>query len=321
MSISEDFKVPVSARDISCQKPRILLLADYAGWAYDTKAQAIRRYLGDEFDFCIEYVRNQPDLSAWPFDLIYVFFWGETYHQSFVQDSSRVIKGIASHRWELEEYYGCLSASEAAKKYLSDAALAAPVSKRLLNLFSPYCKAVLTPVGYEPETFFSSDRRIGDMRIGWAGNLSDPCKGVMDIIKPAAGSDFNLEIAGGELGPKEMRNFYNSIDVLCVASTAEGNPLPLIEAMACGCFPICVDIGIVPELVRHRENGLIINRSIPAFQAAFQWCMTNLDFVREAGRINAVEMQNTRTWDHVAPYWRAAFRKALQDRQDGKGTG
>jgi hypothetical protein len=303
-------------RHLLCKKPRILLLADNPGWAYDSTAQAIKRHLSDEFEFHIEYVGNKPDLSKWPFDLIYVFFWGETYHQSFVREPHRVIKGIASHRWALEESYGCLSASGAAEKYLADAAFVAPVSKRLLNIFSLYHNVLLTPVGFEPEVFFPYDRRSGEMRIGWAGYLADPCKGVKDIIQPAVGNDFTIEIAGGELNAQKMRDFYNSVDVLCVASAAEGNPFTLIEAMACGCFPVCVDVGIVPELVRHRENGLIVNRSIPAFQAAFQWCKTNLMFIRDVGRRNAIEMQRTRTWDHVAHHWRTAFRTALNNRKN-----
>jgi len=324
LSKSENLNMPDSAacsKDISHQKPQVLLLADNPGWAYDSTAQAIKRHLSDEFEFHIEYVCNKPDLSKLPFDLIYVFFWGETYHQSFVREPHRVIKGIGSHRWALEEAYGCLSASEAAEKYLADAAMVAPVSKKLFSIFSPYHDALLTPVGFEPEVFFPYDRRSGEMCIGWAGYLPDPCKGIKDIIQPAVGSDFTIKIAGGELGPQEMRDFYNSVDVICVASTTEGNPFPLIEAMACGCFPVCVDVGIVPELMRHRDNGLIINRSIPSFRAAFQWCKTNLTFIREAGRRNAVEMRDTRTWDYVAPYWRNALRKALQGRRADEGEG
>lgn len=80
------------------RKPRILLLADYHDWAFNTTAQAIVRYLSDEFDYRIEYVHDQSDLNSWPFDLVYVFFWGETYHKIFVNDPRRIIKQISSHK-------------------------------------------------------------------------------------------------------------------------------------------------------------------------------------------------------------------------------
>lgn len=140
-------------------------------------------------------------------------------------------------------------------------------------------------------------RRSGKLRIGWAGNEKDVCKGINDILRPAAGSDFELRVAAGNRGHHEMPEFYNSIDVICVASTAEGQPLPLIEALACGCFPVCVDVGIVPELVRHGSDGLIVNRTPAAFKAAFQWCTVNVDRVRATGLANAEEMLRTRTWD------------------------
>lgn len=58
------------------EKPRVLMLVDRRGWAYDTAAKAISVRLSDEFEFRICYVRENPDLNAWEFDLLYVFFWG-----------------------------------------------------------------------------------------------------------------------------------------------------------------------------------------------------------------------------------------------------
>ena len=291
-------------------KPCVLMLADRPGWAFDVAAQAISRRLSDEFEFRIEYAELEPDLSKHRFDLFYVFFWGETYHQGFVTDPRRVIKEISSHRWENEDEYGRLTAAQAAEKYLSDAGTLLTPSKRLQAIFAPYRHVRHAPNGFEPEEFRVLGRRSGKLRIGWAGNLNDRCKGVHDILRPAAGEDFELSVAGGDCGHSEMIEFYNSIDVLCVASTAEGEPLTLVEALACGCFPVCVDVGIVPELVRHGSNGLIVNRSPAAFQAAFQWCAMNVDRVREAGLANAEEMQRTRTWDHVSRHWREALRDA-----------
>lgn len=292
------------------RKPRILLLADFPNWAYNTTAQAIVRYLSDEFDFRIEHVVNKPDLSSWSFDLIHIFFWGEDYHRSFVDDPRRVMKLVSSHRWEYEDEWGPFTPQQMVEKYLSDAATITATSKRLQALISPYREVLWTPNGFDPEKFFPAPRS-GDMKIGWSGNRNDSCKGLYDILLPAIGNDFELKIAGGNLEHSYMREFYNTIDMLCVASVAEGEPLPLIEGMACGCFPVCVDVGIVPELVTHLDNGLIINRNSGAFRAAFQWCRLNIGHVRKAGVKNAIAVQRERTWDKVAHHWREAFRYAL----------
>ena len=302
--------LPVLAPDGS--KPRVLMLVDKRGWAYDTAAQAISKRLADEFEFRIEYVREQPDLNAWPFDLIYVFFWGETYHQKFVQDPSRVIKEISSHRWANEDQYGRLTSEQAAKRYLSDAGTLTATSHRLRDIFSAHCEVHWCPNGFEPAHFQAPAPRSGPLRIGWAGNENDPCKGLKDVLQPAVGRDFELVTAGGDLGAAQMGSFYNNIDVLCVASTAEGEPLTLVEGMAAGCFPVSVDVGIVPELVKHGRNGLMVNRNPSAFQSAFQWCRLNIGEVRRAGAENARTMLTARRWDDVSIHWRRALRSAYR---------
>src|SRR5262245_25879857 len=113
------------------QKPRLLLLVGSSGWAYDTIARALVSCLSDEFELKIAYIADEPDLNAWPCDLVYVMFWGDRYHQRYFPDPARVIKGIHSHRWEIETEYGSLSPVEAAREYLADAGALAAVSKRL----------------------------------------------------------------------------------------------------------------------------------------------------------------------------------------------
>jgi glycosyltransferase involved in cell wall biosynthesis len=291
-------------------RPRVLMLVDRRGWAYDTAAQAVSRRLSDEFEFRIVYVRENPDLDAWAFDLLYVFFWGETHHQRFGIHAARVIKEISSHRWANEDAYGRLTPPEMAARHLSDAATLTATSKRLQGLFNPIRTTHWCPNGYEPELFSPRATRNGPLRIGWAGNRNDPCKGLQDILIPAAGGDFELLVAGGDLDAEAMGHFYRSIDILCIASTAEGEPLTLVEGMAAGVFPVAVDVGIVPELVRHGENGLIVGRNPAAFRAAFHWCRLNPDRVRAAGSANARRMARERRWDDVAIHWRKVLRSA-----------
>ena len=293
-------------------RPRVVILADYPDWAQDRAARALSRWLSDEFDFRILYRIESPDLSQWEFDLIFVLFWGETYHRPFVSDSRRVLKQISSHRWQYERKFGCLTPGETAYIYLQDAGTLTVPSRRLQTMFSPYRETVLAPKGFEPSEFAARGRRTGPLRIGWAGETDRPGKGYRDILQPAIGSEFELRTAGGEYKPSEMVDFYNSVDVICVTSNAEGDPLPLLEGMACGCFPVAVDVGIVPEVVRHGDNGLIVNRNPFDFRCAFRWCAAHIELVREAGSRNAEEMLQTRTWNHVSEQWRGALRHAYR---------
>jgi glycosyltransferase involved in cell wall biosynthesis len=138
-----------------------------------------------------------------------------------------------------------------------------------------------------------------------------------DIIQPACGDQYSLSIAPGALSHEEMREFYNNIDVLVVASTHEGEPLTLLEAMACGCYPVCVNVGVVPELINDYSNGIIVQeRTIDSFREGFAWCESNLEKIRAAGAQNAELVQQTRNWDLCAEQFRMVFRSALAHASD-----
>jgi glycosyltransferase involved in cell wall biosynthesis len=316
-----DTLAAAGARVTARARPRILLLADRPGWAFDVAAKAVARQLAHKYEFRISYVLRQPSLELWPFDAVHVFWWGETYHHRAGVEPSRVIKEIASYRWALEERYGCLTPEEAARTYLADARTLTTVSKRLQQTFAPHRDVLFVPNGYDPAVFHDRGARSGALRIGWAGNAADPCKGLEDILKPALTDGLELRIAGGGVRHRDMAEFYNSVDVLCVASTAEGEPLTLLEAMACGCYPVAVDVGMVPELVRHQENGLIVERRVDAFREAFSWCRDHVGLIRDAGRENSVLCRETRTWESVAEFWDRAFQTALDEQQQRDPAG
>ena len=298
-------------------KPHIVFLADVRGWAFDINARGIAETLSDKYKFTIAYVAEQPDLASLKPDVLVVMFWGETYHRKFGFPPRMVIKQVSSHRWALESHYGCMTPAAMVDSYLQDAETVIVPSRRLLKLLSPFKDCHLAPKGYSAEQFVFKGNPAGPVRIGWAGNSKDPCKGLNDILLPAAGNEFSLCIAAGDTPYHAMCDFYNSIDVFCVASTAEGDPRTVIEALACGCFIVANDVGIVPELVIHNTNGLIINRDIAAFKAAFDWCRANIDYLRTSRAQRAYKLSTHRTWNDTAPLWSDAFASTLKKSRPG----
>ena len=296
------------------QRPKVWLLADKRGWAYDREAQAMARHLAPEFECRIAYVQEQPDPSAWDFDLVWVFFWGETWHQKFVTDNRRVIKMIGSHRWQNERAYGPLDPHAFAEQHLSDAARCAAISERLRTLVQTVRACDLAPQGIDATAFApSANEPVGAMRVGWAGNRNDACKGLDDVLAPACAGRFDLRIAGGDLDPSAMAAFYRDLDVLCVASSAEGGPLPLLEALACGAFVVTTDVGIAREVVRHGDNGLVIARDPAAFRAALHWCEHNLAFVRSRRIQRARGIAAVRDWEHACAVRAETLRAAMAE--------
>lgn len=296
----------------SRKRKSILLLVDQKDWAYDNSAKQIAKLLDQHYRFDIKYVAKTPHIDKKKYDLIYVFFWGENYHNKFHFNRDMVIKEVSSYRWQDKNLYGPCTPEEFTNKFLKDAATITSTSKRMKKLVSSYHKRVFfTPNGFDPSLFFYKYPRNGPMKIGWAGNINDEVKGYYDVLQPACNGFFNLETASGNIPHKKMNDFYNSIDVIAITSRHEGQPLTLMEAMAAGCFPVCTDVGIVSELIEDKENGLIIkNRTPDTFRKAFKWCEENLDFIRNIGKLNA-QIIERRRWDIIVQNFKDVFDNTI----------
>src|SRR5262249_2064336 len=154
-------------------------------------------------------------------------------------------------------------------------------------------------------------RRWRALRIAWSGDPNDACKGLHDVLVPACAGRFAFEYTDGRRTLAEVAALYARSDVIAVASEAESQPLPLLEAMASGCFPVTTDGGVARELIRSGVNGLIVDRTQDAFARAFAWCEAHLDEVRRAGRLNAQLLAQERDWDRIALRYAEIFDAAL----------
>lgn len=293
---------------------RIGLVPYTRDWSYDLTAIALQQHLSDRFEIRIFHRETLDKLKSSELDLIVDFWWKGSLHRRF---PGRVAKQVSSHRWAKPRHGRYDAAGLAIAHLRRNVAVFVP-SKRLEAELAPVSKRpiALCPKGFHAETFGDAGDRRGELAVGWAGNEAAEDKNLQLIVSAWTPLISNpVRVAGGSLTQAQMPAFYNSVDIITCASDAEGDPRPLIEGMACGCFPITVDVGIVPELVRHGDNGLIVERSVGAFAEAFAWCRDNLEHVREAGRRNAQQMLASRTWAQVSRQWGAAFDLALASRR------
>jgi glycosyltransferase involved in cell wall biosynthesis len=67
----------------------------------------------------------------------------------------------------------------------------------------------------------------------------------------------NVELLAQLESADDVARLYNRARVLVCASTAEGGPRVTAEAMACGVPVISTPVGVMPDLVRDSENGLL----------------------------------------------------------------
>ncbi|NJK35738.1 MAG: glycosyltransferase family 4 protein [Oscillatoriales cyanobacterium SM2_2_1] len=70
-----------------------------------------------------------------------------------------------------------------------------------------------------------------------------------------------LVVTGHLTDPEQVAAHIRLCDLVVLPSLWEGMPNALLEAMACGRCCLASDVGGIPELLRHGENGWLIGRS------------------------------------------------------------
>ena len=65
------------------------------------------------------------------------------------------------------------------------------------------------------------------------------------------------------LNQADLWNLFLRADVYVSISSHDGTPNTLLEAMACGCLPICGDIESIREWITSGENGLLVDPHDP----------------------------------------------------------
>lgn len=53
--------------------------------------------------------------------------------------------------------------------------------------------------------------------------------------------------------------YFGEGDIYLMLSRLEGGPLPLLETMGLGLWPICTPTGMAPDIIRHGQNGFIVS--------------------------------------------------------------
>jgi teichuronic acid biosynthesis glycosyltransferase TuaC len=74
----------------------------------------------------------------------------------------------------------------------------------------------------------------------------------------------------GPVANERLRPWYQAASLFVLASSREGWPNVLNEALACGTPVVATKVGVVPEIVRHGDNGLLMERSVEAIADALE---------------------------------------------------
>jgi glycosyltransferase involved in cell wall biosynthesis len=110
----------------------------------------------------------------------------------------------------------------------------------------------------------------------------------------------------------EMAGLFRSALIAVSPSTHDGTPNSLLEAMACGCFPIAGDLESLREWIIPGENGLLIDPSNPqALANAILSALANRDMIRSAGIKNACIIAERASYETGMAMVETFYRKLI----------
>lgn len=240
-------------------KPRIAIVADVRGWAWERKAKQLQHHLSDEFDIQIVYQYTRPaDPIPTDVDLVHTFEVMQAIHGA---PSAPFVTGITAHVWDgHERNHGRELLDRTIRKaraFHANSVLLVEDTARRFGFAPVYC-----PNGVD-ETFWrpTQPKPTGHLVVGWVGKPNHRKGG--DIVKNAC-AHAGVEIRTVEntyrdaLPAEAMRDFYQGCHVVLVASDFDGTPNHALEGAACGCAVVGNRVGNVPELVEHGVSGLLV---------------------------------------------------------------
>jgi glycosyltransferase involved in cell wall biosynthesis len=114
------------------------------------------------------------------------------------------------------------------------------------------------------------------------------------------------------LAPQVMAEVFRRADVAVSPSEHDGTPNTLLEAMACGCFPIAGDLESVREWIEPGVNGMLVDPADPLGLArAVSDALDNEALRSDAARRNQQTITNRADYGRVMASAEAFYRQLL----------
>ena len=297
-------------------KKKILITYDAPDWAYHKNAKVLKKYLSDEFDISLIYDQDKlalvSHLKDHQYDLVF-FQW--------YKDIDFMMASGLIHKQK------CIS--QIATTYIFDREIEAQgwhgyrfwpymvaKNKELYERLYVQRNGIGVDLAYhvnDHEIFFSQGKKKKkkDFRVAYVGHTENPRKG-FHLIKKAC-EDANVELLfhdhSNKISYENLPDFYRSADVTICASNMEGAPNPMIESGLVGTPIITTRVGQIQEMVKNRENAIIVERNTDAIRDAIIELKQNDELY---DKLSANIAKTCFDWNILAlNQWREIFRKCI----------
>jgi len=112
------------------------------------------------------------------------------------------------------------------------------------------------------------------------------------------------------LSPIEMAATFQRAQVTVSPTEHDGTPNTLLEAIACGCFPVASDLESIREWIDDGVNGLLVDPGDPdALARSVNRALTDSDMRAQAVKLNSRLIAQRATYSNVMDEAEAFYRK------------
>lgn len=198
--------------------------------------------------------------------------------------------------------------------------------------------ATIPPAGPIPQ---EASTQVGPLRLAYVGRLEQEQKRILDVVEAlifvlrampdvcatlygegrecshietmvqTAGLTHRLTLAG-PVTDEQLHERLIHDHVLILLSDYEGTPGAVIDGMACGLVPVCLDIpGGVRELVIHEQTGLLVSDRGASFVAAIERLAEDSDLRQRLAVQARQHIIDGFSLTEVATRWEQFFEQLL----------
>lgn len=308
-------------------KPRVLLVTHPLNIAFQIKAGQIKSLLSDEFKIDI---RSFTNLTPCEYDVMVSLWW--RYLSVGELDLVTAKFGTVCAVYDAWSWSGQPRGGGLIGMAMDRSDVLVVANDVILNGLraqlgqlppTVICEDAIDTTKFTPRWRDGEIQYPDEFTALWVGNskasaqTDNDLKGTRIVAEACRLAGVPLLVA--DVGKKpipyeDMPEFYHRGTALLIASTAEGGPRPLLEALATGRPVIGTRVGLVPKAVQHGISGCIVGRDIRAF-------MHGLGYIREQmnDHPTAIGSACRRTAEaHDMRYkiqsWRVAIHAALENK-------
>ncbi|MGM1048172.1 MAG: glycosyltransferase family 4 protein [Bacillota bacterium] len=301
---------------------KILLVPDHLGWAFDNRAKDLLALKRNGIRFYLKYQSEVKASDQNKYDLIYPLSLSiaRKLNKTGIP-FNKMATGITSIRVYEKQMIDKNNFKPEFLKLIKELRGINAWSDEIVQTFKPHTPIYKTRIGIDTDLFKPGKRRKKEsdvFTVGWVGRIDEVAhrelKGYDIVLQALKGLNVKLDIRTFKehyVPRAKMVEFYQGLDCFICSSRSEGLPNPVLEAAACGVPIITTKVGIIPELIQNKKNGIIIPRTPEAIRKQVKYLIQHPVERQKLGVKIRETILGSWTWDICKKDWEAFFKSVV----------